>query len=355
MTSSTDNSSFYGLNAAILAYGSSASSATGGSVAVTGGTITTTGQGANGVFASGDGAAVTMSGLTITTSGANAHGIDAAEDGVLSATNVTATTTGASSSVIATDRGGGTVTVSGGTFTASGYRSAGVYSTGTVTISGATLTANAAEVAVVEGGNSLSITNSSLTSTNANEDRGIFLYQSASGDASSGGATLTIKGGSYAYTTTSGPAFYVTNQTAAINLTGVTVTNSSTTLLKAAADSWGTSGSNGGTVTFTASGETLTGDVVADSISTVTLNLKSSSTLSGAINTAKTAESVALTLDASSSWTASGVSYVTTLTDSDATLSNIKSAYTLYYKSSANSWLGGSTYSLSGGGSLVPY
>ena len=57
-TSSQDNSSFYGLNAGLLATAA-------GIVSMTGGTITTTGTGANGAFATGAGSSVTLSGVTI--------------------------------------------------------------------------------------------------------------------------------------------------------------------------------------------------------------------------------------------------------------------------------------------------
>ena len=146
-----------------------------------------------------------------------------------------------------------------------------------------------------------------------------------------------------------------------MTLTGVTISNSSPTLITAEANSnWGTSGSNGGNLIFNASGETLTGSVIVDSISTVSITLSDSSTLSGAINNAKTAESVSLTLDSSSTWTVTGTSYLTVLSDSagvsGTSVTNIVgNGNIVYYKSSSNSWLSGATYSLSGGGYLEPY
>jgi hypothetical protein len=358
-TSSTDNSSFYGLDAAVLAYGSSSSTDSGGSITITGGSISTSGTGGNGVFASGLGSTVTISGTSITATGANAHGLDAAYAGTLIIDNVTATTSGQSGSVIATDRGGGTVTVMGGTYSASGYRSAGLYSTGSVIVSSATLVATDAEAVVVEGSNSATLTNSSLTG-GGGDYRGVFLYNSASGDASSGTGYFTMTGGSLTYTSTSGSAFAVANQTGVIKLSGITLSNAASNLLTAAAiSSWGTSGSNGGQVTFTASGQALTGNVVVDAISTAAITLASSSTLSGAINAADTAESVTLTLDSTSIWTVTGTSYLTVLDDtsgiSGTAISNIVgNGYTVYYLSASNTALGGLNYTLSGGGYLKP-
>lgn len=363
-TDSTDNSSFYGLNAVLLAYGSSASTATGGAITVTGGTITSSGSGANGVFASGDGATVNISGTTISVTGGNAHGLDAAEAGTLKITNVTATSTGASGSIIATDRGGGYVTISGGSYTTTGMRSAGIYTTGVVTCANAaTFTIANAEGIVVEGSNSLASKGCVYTSTaNSSDNRDIFLYNSASGDANTGTASLVMNGDTYTATSTTAPLFYVTNTTATISVTGVTFSNASSTLLNAQANSsWGTTGSNGGNVTMTASGQTLSGAVLVDDISSFSLSLAASSVYTGVINATDTGKTVGLTLDATSSWQVGGVSYLTTLTDtagiSGTTITNIYgNGYTVYYVSASNSALGGKTYTLAGtsGGYLKP-
>jgi hypothetical protein len=355
----SNDGSFYGTDAALLAYGSSASTTSGGSITITGGTITTSGQYGNGAFASGDGSTITLNGTTITATGANAHGVDAAQDGTLNLTSVTATTSGASSSVVATDRGGGTVTVTGGTYTANGSRSAGIYSTGVITATNGTFTANDAEAAVVEGDNSVTLTGSTLVSSSG-DDRGIFLYQSTSGDAATGTSSFTMTSGSIKYScpvtsssttcadgsTSSGqnnPAtvFAIANTTASITLTDVTVTNDTSTtsdsygtLLTAAAlnpGTWGTSGADGGNVTFTAKGVTLTGDVIVDDISTASLKLSvdssgTISSLTGAINNADSGKTVSLTLDAKSSWVVTGTSYLTSLTDADSSYSNITCA-----------------------------
>jgi hypothetical protein len=354
--SNNNDGSFYGTDAAVLAYGESDTAASGGKITLTGGSITTSGQYGNGVFASGDGAEVIVGSTTIRASGANAHGLDAAYGGILKITDVTASTTGQSSSVVATDRGGGTVTVNGGTYTASGYRSAGLYSTGSITVTDGTFTSNDAEAVVVEGANSITLTGTKLVSSKG-DFRGIFLYNSTSGDASSGTSSFTMTGGSISYScpvtsestacadgeTSDGqnkPAtvFAIANTTADITLTGVTVTNKTETttndygtLLTAAAlnpGTWGSAGEDGGKVTFTAKGETLTGDVVVDDISTAALILEKNSagtgtSLTGAINNADTGKSVTLTLDAKSTWIVTGTSYLTKLTDAETGYSNI--------------------------------
>ena len=169
------------------------------------------------------------------------------------------------------------------------------------------------------------------------------------------GGSLALEG-----TATTGPLFYVTNSTGVITLKGVQVTAASGTLLCAAGnDRWGSSGSNGGKVLFTADGQTLTGDMAADSISSITAVLQNGSTWNGAINAANTAKAVSLTLDGSSTWIVTADSYLACLSNadgiSDTTITNIiGNGHTVYYDASACPELGSLTYSLNGGGTLQP-
>lgn len=343
---SSDESSFYGLDAGVLAQ-------SGGKVMLTGGTVTTTGDGGNGVFAYGT-SIVTASNLTIKATGQYAHGAMASGGGTVTLTNVNISTAGANSGAIATDRGGGTITATGGTVTTSGQDSPAIYSTGSISVTGGTLSASGSEAAVIEGANSIALTDSMLSSSKARK-WGVLIYQSMSGDASGTKGTFTMTGGSLSYTSTSGPLFYVTNSTGVITLKGVSVTANGGVLIKTATGSWGTSGSNGGTVVFTADSETLTGDLISDSSSSIEATLKNGTKLTGTINSA------ALTLDATSVWNVTGTSYLTSFSDasgiSGTTIANIHgNGHTVYYDASlaANSSLGGKTYSLSGGGQLIP-
>lgn len=344
-TSSQDDSSFYGLNAGLLV--------TSGAATVTGGSITTTGTGANGAFATGSGSSASLSNVTIKTTADGAHAVMATQSGVMNVANVTMSTTGGSASAVATDRGGGTINVTGSTITTSGGNSAGLYSTGSLSATNSNFTAKGAESAVIEGANSITLTNCTLTTTY--QKWGVMIYQSMSGDASGTQGTFTMTGGALSYTPSSGPLFYVNNSTAIVTLKGVTVAAKSGLLISAAAGDWGTSGSNGGTAVLTADGQNLPGDMTADSISSIAATLKNGSTLTGKLT------SVSLTLDAGSTWAVTGNSVLTSLTDpagvSGASITNIKgNGYTVTYNASlsANSYLGGKVYSLAGGGSLTP-
>ena len=95
-------------------------------------------------------------------------------------------------------------------------------------------------------------------------------------------------------------------------------------------DSWGNSGSNGGTVSLNMTNQKASGNIVVDSISKLIMNLANGSSFSGAINSENTGE-IELTLDSSSSITLTGDTYVKSLTNADTTNSNIHTnGYKLY-------------------------
>ena len=100
-----DNSSFYGVGAAVLA--------TDGEAYVSNSTIDTDSKGAAGLFAYGDGT-VYAANDTITTKQDTSGRIHAAGGGKLYAWDMTVETNGESSAAIRSDRGGGTMVVDGG-------------------------------------------------------------------------------------------------------------------------------------------------------------------------------------------------------------------------------------------------
>ncbi len=334
-----DSTSFYGTNSAILSKG-------GANLTIKNANIITDATGANGVFSYGgsattsnsssDGTTVNISDSTITTKKNNSGGVMTTGGGVMNAKNLTIETAGTSSAAIRSDRGGGTVTVDKGTYKTTGKGSPTIYSTADITVKNATLTATASEGVVIEGNNSVTLENVNLTDTNntlngqSTTYKNIFLYQSMSGDAASGEAVFTSKDSTI--TTNQGDSFYVTNTTATINLENNTIVNNDSTgnFLRIQKDSWGKSGSNGGTVTLNMTNQSATGNIVVDSISSLTMNLKNGSKFKGSINSENAGE-VNLVLDSSSSITLTGDTYVKSLTNADSTNSNINlNGYKLY-------------------------
>ena len=94
----------------------------------------------------------------------------------------------------------------------------------------------------------------------------------------------------------SGDMFYITNTHCLLTLSGVNIVNNDAdgALLRVVGNSasrgWGTAGSNGAQVEFAADGQTLSGDIIVDTISTLTMTMKNGSTFTGTINIIDNAE-----------------------------------------------------------------
>lgn len=313
-TTNDDNSNFRGQNAVVLVTGGSQTS-------IKDSNITSNSIGSNAVFATGEGSVINVENTNIHTKGDSSRGLDATYKGTVNGKNLTITTEGAHSATLATDRGEGTITAEAAKLTTSGAGSPVIYSTGNITANNINGVANNSEIGVIEGKNSITLTNSNVTGYKGN---GFMLYQSFSGDAESGIARLKAENNTLT-THGTGAFIYVNNTTAETDLTANTILMpNTTTLVKAAADSrWGKDGENGGHLTLRASNQELSGNIVADSISTVALDMTNGSSLVGAINTDNTAKEVTLKLSKDSTWTLTGDSYVKSLTNEDTTGENI--------------------------------
>ena len=313
-TTSNDNSNFHGQNAVVLGID-------GSQINIKGSNITSNSNGSNAVFATGEGSVITVENTNIHTKSDSSRGLDATYKGTVNGKHLTITTEGAHSATLATDRGEGTITAEAAKLTTSGEGSPIIYSTGNITADYITGEAKNSEIGVVEGKNSITLTNSNVTGY---KDNGFMLYQSFSGDAESGIARLKAENNALTSHAT-GAFIYVNNTTAEVDLTGNAIsTPNTTTLVKAAADSrWCKTGENGGHLTLHASNQSLNGNIVADAISTITLDMTNGSNLVGAVNTNNTAKEVTVKLSKDSTWTLTGDSHIKSLTNEDTTGSNI--------------------------------
>ncbi len=326
-SSNTEDGDFYGMNAALLA-------TDGATVTIKDATVTSDAQNGNGIFSYGSGTTVNVSDTTITTTKDNSGGIQTTGGATTNASNLTVSTAGNSSAAIRSDRGGGTVNVDGGTYTSSGYNSPAVYSTADITVKNAKLTAKNSEALVIEGQNSITLENCKVTGnmsdtkgTSSDENvHNVMIYQSMSGDAEVGTSEFSMTGGSL--TSKNGDMFYITNTNCTIKLSGVTIKNADSDgyLMNicgnSASHGWGTAGANGGNVTFTASDQTLKGDIVVDTISTLNMKLTDGSTFTGTVNIVDNAEggtavsdNAVITIDSGSTWNLTGNCTVTSLTN----------------------------------------
>ena len=328
-SSSTDSSSLTGLNAAVLISG-------GGSLAMNGTTVETSGAGANGVFATGTGSSASLQNVNVKTEGSFSHALDVTDGGSISAVSPALSTASDHSSVIATDRGGGNVQVSGGKATAAGELSAVVYSTGTIDVCGLEGSSALAEAAVVEGPNSVSSTNSRLTGGT----HGAYLYSSMPGG--NGGGTFTMSGGTL--TAQNGHAVFVDGVEASINLSNEARLEPGSGALIAV--------SNGGSASASLQETELSGQLNADSGSTLSVSLTSNSRIRGTLN------NVGLQLDNTSTVELEADSSATSVQGALVTGSEITNitgnGHTLTYDPDAdgNGYLNGQDYQLAGGGTL---
>ena len=284
-----DNCNFYGLNSILLAVGDT-SKAT-----VTDSILSATSEGSNGIFAT-DGATIFARGDTISTTAGNSRGLDATYGGTIVADSMDITTQGDHCAGVATDRGGGNVSLTNSTLSTAGSGSPLLYSTGDIEVENVTGTATGSQIAGMEGLNTTLISNSTLESTQTDRTAsdpvadGVIIYQSTSGDAESTtgeAATFQVVGSTLKSAIASGSMFYLTNTTANVVLQDTTLDfDSSAAALVTAegndSNNWGAAGSNGATVNFTGRSQELSGDAVADTISSLTMWLLDGTTWTGA-------------------------------------------------------------------------
>ncbi|MEQ2461572.1 hypothetical protein AAAT60_06725 [Blautia wexlerae] len=316
-----DNSSFYGVGAAVLA--------TDGTAYVKGSTVTTDSKGGAGLFAYGDGT-VYAADTDITTQQDTSGGIHAAGGGKLYAWDLNVETNGESSAAIRSDRGGGTMVVDGGTYTSNGVGSPAVYCTADIAVNNAELTANGSEAVCIEGLNSLRLYNSNLTGNMSDDDQNdttwtVILYQSMSGDSEVGNSTFQMDGGTI--TSKNGGLFYTTNTECTITLKDVDITynDDNEFFLQCTGNNnqrgWGQSGANGSDCNFTADSQDMKGNVIWDSISDLDFYMTNGSTLEGAfVNDESNAGNGGdgycnVVIDKDSTWTVTGDSIITSLSN----------------------------------------
>ena len=316
-----DNSSFYGVGAAVLA--------TDGTAYVKGSTVTTDSKGGAGLFAYGDGT-VYAADTDITTQQDTSGGIHAAGGGKLYAWDLNVETNGESSAAIRSDRGGGTMVVDGGTYTSNGVGSPAVYCTADIAVNNAELTANGSEAVCIEGLNSLRLYNSNLTGNMSDDEQNdttwtVILYQSMSGDSEVGNSTFQMDGGTI--TSKNGGLFYTTNTECTITLKDVDITynDDNEFFLQCTGNNnqrgWGQSGANGSDCNFTADSQNMKGNVLWDSISDLDFYMTNGSTLEGTfVNDESNAGNGGdgycnVVIDKDSTWTVTGDSTITSLSN----------------------------------------
>lgn len=278
-----DNSSFYGVGAAVLA--------TDGTAYMKDGSVTTDAAGGAGLFAYDDGT-VYASGTTVKTTQDTSGGVHVAGGGTLYGWDLDVETNGESSAAIRSDRGGGTMVIDGGNYVSNGVGSPAIYSTADIAVSNASLTANGSEAVCIEGLNSIHLYDCDLTGNMSDLDQNdntwtVILYQSMSGDSEVGNSTFQMDGGSL--TSENDGVFYTTNTESTITLNNVDINynDDNEFFLQCTGNTnqrgWGQSGVNGADCHFTGISQDMQGDVIWDSISDLDFYLTEGSSLTGAV------------------------------------------------------------------------
>ena len=314
-----DNSSFYGVGAAVLA--------TDGTAYVKDGSVTTDAAGGAGLFAYGDGT-VYASGTTVKTAQDTSGGVHVAGGGTLYGWDLDVETNGESSAAIRSDRGGGNMVIDGGNYVSNGVGSPAIYSTADIAVSNASLTANGSEAVCIEGLNSIHLYDCDLTGNMSDLDQNdntwtVILYQSMSGDSEVGNSTFQMDGGSL--TSKNGGVFYTTNTESTITLNNVDVNynDDNEFFLQCTGNTnqrgWGQAGANGADCHFTGISQDMQGDVIWDSISDLDFYLTEGSSLTGAVIDDETYAGEGgdgycnVYVSADSTWTVTGDSTVSSL------------------------------------------
>ena len=283
-----DGTSFYGTNAAVLVTGK-------GCAYMQGGSITTAAVGANGIVAYGGKAEAKD--VVIQCTGNLSRGIHATGNGEILAMNLTITTEGNNSSVIATDRGGGSVVVNGGTYTAKGKDCAVCYSTGDIITNKIKGHSEQGEVAVVEGDNEVNINDCDMVSGDSR--RGMLILQSGSGDATGNNGRINVTGGSVTLTDAAAPLIEITTSTqGTLMLKDVKLNVPSGVLLKADYNTrWSTTSPIAHLVLATASQTSYNGDVTVDKYATASVQVGKGVTWTGTYDGARTGKSTEVVVD----------------------------------------------------------
>lgn len=283
-----DSCNFYGVNSASLAVGSESK------MYISSATINSNASGANGVFAT-DNATTYVNNTSINSTKDNSRGLDATYGGTIIANSANIATKGAHCASVATDRGGGNISVANSQISTSGAGSPLFYSTGKLEANKVTGKSSKSQIACIEGLNSLLISNSNLESTQKKDNNGdgianaIMIYQSTSGDADTStgqAARMQVYNSTLKSAISGGSLFYFTNTNANVVLSNSNIDydSDSSKLMTVAGNNtknWGSAGKNGATVSFAARSQKLAGDISVDSISSLNFYLLDGSTYTG--------------------------------------------------------------------------
>lgn len=221
-----------------------------------------------------------------------------------------------------------------------------LYINGDATVIDSIISANKSDAIFIENSGILKIENSEITTDKITILRSNEITSELP-------ATLTINGGKII---SKNILFDIFNNKTIINLSNVKI-NPSEVLLKTSKKEDNKTNLPGSTIELNGNNQTLVGDIIIDSISSLSINLRSSSKLKSGINSDHIAKNISLNLSADSTITLTNDAYIHSFINEDKKFTNINdNGFNIYYdkKDLDNDYLNGEVYELKNGGKLMP-
>lgn len=306
---------YYGTNAAVLAYSSA-------SVSINGGSVSTDGNRADGIFAYGYTASINLSNTSIITAGDNSGGITASNGSTVNVKKATVSTTGSSSPALKSNKSDSSLLVDGGTYSTSGASSPVVFTDNYVSVSNANLTSTASEGVFIDGAGSIQLKKSTLTDTNSvpsNDTevcKNIYIYRTENFDSQD---SSNFTADDSKIITNKGDTFFVENASTEINLSGNIIINTDGDFLRVRADG----AEKQSVVSLNMSDQKIDGGIILDEDSVLNVFMNNASEFIGSVNSGNNAKKITLDLSKDSVISLTADSYVDFLTNEDTENSNI--------------------------------
>jgi hypothetical protein len=317
-------------------------------------------NGAAQIYSYGTDTVVYVNNTWLYSSGPVSHGLYASGNGTIIGHNLQVYSGGYRSSSFSGDSPGGYIYVYDSVAHASGIGSATFYSLGLIDAHNVVSVSEKGPVVFSDGAQTTNLTNCDAT---AGLLGGVVIFSSS---VRNSGAELNLVNTKFTTLGKTVPGLWFGNIIANANLNNVQLNTDSGILVVANysqvtqdfdyyADYDDNTSLSPAEVTLTITDSDLVGDLVAYNKSVISWTLNDYSTWTGSAYSGYGQAYFDVALDATSNWTLTRDTTLQNFTDSLTSLSNIHSnGHNIYYNSSLNSWLGGKTVRLSGGGVAKP-
>jgi VCBS repeat-containing protein len=342
-SSNVKASSLYGMNSAILAIDDYSN------ITINNSSINTNSKGANAIFTNGKNAVINLNNTEINTWEDFSSGLNAISEGTINGRNLIINTKGKCSTAVQAKNRFGTVNITKSEITTTGMDSSGIYSSGIVSVEDSNIDTKKSDCIVIDGESIVSLNNTDII---GGKEQVVRLQGNKSNNPMVGQSLFNMTNGSLTGFTDT--LICGNNTNAIINLTNVNIVNAPKILFKMTSDEI-VGNRNYGRIVLR--NQSISGEVISDSISSCSILLEQGSIWTGTANTEKISKEMSVKLDSSSKWNVTGDSYLEILIDYDLSMSNINSnGFNIYYNqfASENAWINGKTITLNGGGKLIP-